>query len=162
VLHAAARTGRVAAAEGSEDAASPRGWPSISVCVCTHDRPQYLASCLDSLRAQTAGLDGFEIVVVDSGCAPAAAAAVAGMVAALPNARLVRLDRPGVSAARNAGARAAAGDYVAYLDDDALAAPDWIDQIRRVIGEEERPPAVLGGRVLPRWERPLPGGGRPP
>jgi glucosyl-dolichyl phosphate glucuronosyltransferase len=133
-----------------------RDWPAISVCVCTHARPRYLAACLDSLRAQTSDPDRFEIVVVDSGSPPEAAAAIASLAASLPNARLLRLDRPGVSAARNAGARAASGNYAAYIDDDAVAAPDWVAQIRRVILEEDRPPAVLGGRVLPVWERPLP------
>jgi GT2 family glycosyltransferase len=128
----------------------------ISACVCTHARPRYLASCLESLRLQTAGPDGFEIVVVDSGSPPAAAAEIAALTATMPNARLVRLDRPGISIARNAGAQAARGDYVAYLDDDAVTMPDWVEQIRRVILEEERPPAVLGGRVVPLWERPLP------
>jgi GT2 family glycosyltransferase len=74
----------------------------------------------------------------------------------MPNASLVRTDDVGISLARNAGARAALGDYVAYIDDDALAAPDWIEQIICVISEQTPPPAVLGGRALPIWEAPLP------
>ena len=41
----------------------------------------------------------------------------------MPNASLVRLDDVGISLARNAGARAALGDYVAYIDDDAWTLP---------------------------------------
>jgi glucosyl-dolichyl phosphate glucuronosyltransferase len=59
--------------------------------------------------------------------------------------------------ARNAGAREATGDYVAFIDDDAAAAPDWVEQIKRAVSENDPPPAVLGGRVLPVWEAPLPG-----
>jgi glycosyltransferase involved in cell wall biosynthesis len=124
--------------------------------VCTHARPHYLAKCLDGLRAQTAAPDTFEVIVVDSGSPSGAAAAIAELTSGLPGARLLRLDQIGVSLARNAGARAAIGDYVAYIDDDAVAEPDWVGQIRHVIREEDRPPAVLGGRVLPLWERPLP------
>ena len=131
-------------------------WPVISVCVCTHARPHYLAKCLDGLRTQTVGADAFEVIVVDSGSPPACAAMIAELASGFPNARLLRLDEAGVSIARNAGARTATGDYVAYIDDDAVAAPDWVEQIRRVIQEEDRPPAVVGGRVLPLWEQPLP------
>lgn len=137
-------------------ARSRDGWPTISVCICTHARPHYIVKCLDGLREQTVGLDGFELVIVDSGSPADAAAAIAALASSFPNARLVRVDRAGVSIARNAGARAASGDYLAYIDDDAIPAPDWVEQISRVILEEERPPAVLGGRVLPLWERPLP------
>ena len=42
---------------------------------------------------------------------------------------MLRVDQGGVSVARNAGARAAAGDYIAYLDDDAIPALDWIERI---------------------------------
>ena len=141
---------------GSVPARFHEGWPAISVCICTHGRPHYLVKCLDGLREQTVGLDGFELVIVDSGSPADASAAIAAIAAKLPNARLVRLDQAGVSIARNAGARTASGDYIAYIDDDAIPAADWVEQIRRVIREEECPPAVLGGRVLPLWEHPLP------
>ena len=129
---------------------------SVTVCICTHERTGYLRTCLDSLRQQTVGLDGFTIVVVDSCSGPEAAAEIARLVAAMPNATLVRADILGISLARNAGARAATGDYVAYIDDDAQAAPDWVEQIMRVVAEAPARPAVLGGRALPIWEAPLP------
>lgn len=130
--------------------------PSITVCLCTHDRPGYARTCLAGLRHQTVGLDAFDTVVVDSCSGPAAAADLVAMVAALPNARLVRLEELGISRARNAAARASGADYVAYIDDDAIPAPDWIERIRLAIIEAPRAPAVLSGRVLPIWEAPLP------
>ncbi len=132
------------------------GWPSVTVVLCTRDSPGYARLCLDSLRTQTVGPGGFDVVVVDSASRAGAAAELRRLVAATPNARLLRLERPGLSLARNAGARAAAGDYVAYIDDDAEAAPDWVERIKRAVAESDPPPAVLGGRVLPAWEAPLP------
>jgi glycosyltransferase involved in cell wall biosynthesis len=126
-------------------------WPSVTVCLCTRDSPGYARLCLDSLRAQTAGPGGFDILVVDSASRAEAAAELRRLVAATPNARLLRLERPGLSLARNAGARAAAGDYVAFIDDDAAAAPDGVERIKRAVAESDLPPAVLGGRVLPVW-----------
>ena len=141
-----------------DDAARATGSrrPSISVVVCSHDRLDYVRSCMDSLTRQTVGPEGFEIILVDSGSSPEIAAEMERMAGATPNARLIRLDASGVSLARNEGARAARGQYVAYIDDDAMAAPDWVEQIQTVLAEHDCRPAVLGGRVLPEWERPLP------
>jgi GT2 family glycosyltransferase len=131
--------------------------PRLTACLCTHNRPAYVRDCLAGLRAQTVGLDRFGVLVVDSGSAAAARAELAGIVAAHPTARLITLDQPGVSLARNAGAREAGTGYIAYIDDDAVPAPDWIERIIAAIREAPRPPAVIGGRILPLWEAPLPG-----
>src|ERR1019366_978564 len=96
-----------------------------TVCICTHNRPRYVRDCLDGLRRQTVPRDRFAILLVDSGStgtAPAELAALAAQYAA----RLLRVDRLGVSAARNTGAWAARSHYIAYVDDDAIPAPDWV------------------------------------
>jgi GT2 family glycosyltransferase len=98
----------------------------------------------------------FAVLVVDSGSRAAARAQLASIVAAHPNARLIRLDQPGVSLARNAGARDAGTGYIAYIDDDAIPAPDWVEHIIAAIQQASHPPAVIGGRILPLWEAPLP------
>ncbi len=77
------------------------------------------------------------------------------MVAAIDNARLLRVEQPGVSLARNAGAREADGAYIAYIDDDAIPAPDWIARHprcdrreRSAAGDDRRAhPAALGSAV---------------
>lgn len=129
--------------------------PVISVCICTHDRPDYVRACLHALRRQSAPPGCFEVLLIDSASAPPAAAALARMGRAMPGLRHIRLDQPGVSRARNAGAQAARAPYIAYIDDDALPAPDWIARILAALGEYPDV-AVLGGRILPLWEAPLP------
>ncbi|HET6184207.1 MAG TPA: glycosyltransferase family 2 protein [Acetobacteraceae bacterium] len=129
--------------------------PLLTVCVCTRDRPRYLVDCLAALRLQTVGPHRFEILVVDSASAPIAAGEMARLVAGMPNARLLRLERPGISFARNEGAAAARSDWIAYLDDDAIASADWAETILDVIARPA-PPALFGGRILPLWEAPLP------
>ena len=128
----------------------------ITVCICTHDRPGYLRDCLDGLRRQTVGPDQFDILVVDSASTGDVPAQLARMVAEIDNAGLLRMDQPGISIARNAGACAAEGGYVAYIDDDAIPAPDWIERIVAAIDETKPTPALIGGRILPHWEQPLP------
>lgn len=128
----------------------------ITVCICTHDRPRYVRDCLDGLRCQTVGPDRCDILVVDSASTAEVAEQLRALVADCANARLLRIDRPGVSAARNEGAPAAPGESVAYSDDDAIPAPNWIERIIEAIGARNPPPAMIGGRILPRWEAPLP------
>lgn len=129
---------------------------SVTVCLCTRDRLHYVRTCLDGLARQSVCVEAFEIIVVDSCSSPAVAGELAAIAARLPNARVVRADRPGLSVARNTGAAVASGEYLAYLDDDAIPAHDWIEQIRTAVAEADRRPAVLGGRILPLWEEPLP------
>jgi len=128
----------------------------ITVCICTHDRPHYLRDCLDGLGRQTVGAERFDIVVVDSASTGDGPLQLASLVAKTKNARLLRVERPGVSFARNAGARAAESAYVAYLDDDAVPATDWVENVLAALREGDRPPALIGGRIVPRWEAPLP------
>ena len=107
------------------------------------------------MRRQTVPVGHFTILVVDSGSTGAARAELADMIRNEPGAALIRVDQPGVSAARNAGAAAAGQAYIAYIDDDAIPAVDWVETILLALADD--PPALLGGRILPRWEAPLPG-----
>jgi glycosyltransferase involved in cell wall biosynthesis len=58
-------------------------------------------------------------------------------------------ENKGVSAARNAGIRAAQGDILAFLDDDAVAERGWLESL--VATYQEFDAAAVGGRVLPLW-----------
>ena len=96
---------------------------TCSVVISTHRRPDYLAGALEAL----ARLDPqpLEVIVVDNDpgdldCREQAERA---------GARYVREDRRGLNAARTAGARAARGELVAYLDDDCIASPHWLGQL---------------------------------
>jgi glucosyl-dolichyl phosphate glucuronosyltransferase len=127
----------------------------LTVCVCTRDRPAYLSACLDGLRRQSVTSDCFEVLVVDSASSPSAAREVARLARVVPNFRHLRVERPGVSLARNVGARCARAEWIAYLDDDAIPEPDWVRAVLDATAAPD-PPAVIGGRILPQWEAPLP------
>ena len=127
----------------------------LTVCICTHNRPSYVRDCLDGLQAQTVHPESFATLLIDSASAPPVAAALAAM-AARYKVQLIRLDGAGVSLARNTGAWAARTPYIAYIDDDAVPAPDWVQVILAALQEPGPRPAVIGGRILPRWEAPLP------
>ncbi|HEY3033517.1 MAG TPA: glycosyltransferase [Streptosporangiaceae bacterium] len=95
--------------------------PKVSVVIPTRDRSGLLALTVRCALRQR-GVD-LEVVVVDDGSTDD----TAGMLRRLgdPRVHLVRHATPmGVSAARNAGVEAARGEWVAFLDDDDLWAPD--------------------------------------
>jgi len=128
----------------------------LTVCICTHNRADYVRDCLDGLRRQTAGCGSHGVLLVDSGSCGSLPAQLRALTAAHPGARVIRLNQPGLSAARNAGARAVDTPYIAYIDDDAIPAPDWVERILAALSATRLPPAMLGGRIMPRWQAPLP------
>ncbi len=127
----------------------------LTVCICTYNRPDYVADCLTGLRQQSVPDPQYRVVLVDSGSPDPARLALHELASAFDIA-LIRVDRPGVSAARNAGARWAGQGYIAYIDDDAVPASDWVERIFDALSEPDGPPTVIGGRILPSWEAPLP------
>jgi len=101
--------------------------PRISVVVPTYRRPDALGRALDALVGQTVGPDAFEVLVVDDPVDDDSER-VAADVAARPALRLRHLHRsaPGVSAARNAGWRAARAPLVMFIGDDVLGVPELL------------------------------------
>ncbi len=156
----------VAAIAGTAPAASlPRAVtvvavPFLTVIVCTHERPRYLATCLAALEAGRSPDDAvtgadWRVLVVDSASGPAAAAEIAALAAA-HGAALLRVAEAGLSRARNAGLHAATTPWVAYIDDDARVAPDWARAIAACIARLPAGAAALGGPIVPAWEAPCP------
>jgi hypothetical protein len=114
----------------------PMTRPTLSVVVCTQDRPRELARCLAALT----GAD--ERVVVGNRRAPGPEREIA-----LANdARFVHEPRPGLSRARNAGAAAATAEVVAFLDDDAMPDAGWAAAIRSGFADPSL--SAAAGRVL--------------
>jgi glycosyltransferase involved in cell wall biosynthesis len=128
----------------------------VSAVVCTHNRATYLRRALASLAAQTLPADRYEIVVVDNASTDATRNLVTREFAGITGLRYVFEPVLGVSRARNAGWRAARAPLVAYLDDDAIAAPDWLARATSAFARLKPAPGCLGGPVLPIWEVPRP------
>src|SRR5712671_6825521 len=101
----------------------------ISVIIATHNRADLLAIALKSLARQTIPPAEYEVIVVDNASSDQTPAVVRQMSPAMPQVRYVFEERLGLSWARNAGLEAARAPYVAYLDDDAKAEPEWLEAL---------------------------------
>lgn len=124
----------------------------LSVIIPTHNRSADLFENLDALLPQCRDRP-VEVIVVDSASNPEHAAKL-GVLLQRDDVRLIRLDRPGVSIARNAGLGAARGAWLGFLDDDAVPQPDWVRSVLTQIGSGDDRVGVVAGRVLPRWPAP--------
>jgi glycosyltransferase involved in cell wall biosynthesis len=118
---------------------------TLTVAICTHNRPDDLADLLEALYAQD--LSGIQVVVVDSASRPDAHHSLVRTIAGKANLELIRLETPGVSAARNAGLEAARAPWLGFLDDDEIAASDWVAQAKRLIAAAPAICPVISGRI---------------
>lgn len=133
-------------------AIQPMDLPALTVVVPTRGRAAYLEVTLDSLCRQRSRAT-HELLVVDDGATDATPE-----VAARFDVRLIRHDeRRSLNAARNTGLREARADLIAFVDDDVLAPPGWVDAL--VEGAARHPEAdAFGGPIRARFEGHAPRG----
>ena len=92
---------------------------------------------LEALAAQRWS-EAWELIVVDNGSTDASMSIVESYRCGLPEMRVVHAgERKGPAYARNAGARAAAGDYLAFCDADDEVAGDWVARIGAAVEEHD-------------------------
>ncbi|HUO86992.1 MAG TPA: PIG-L family deacetylase [Thermoanaerobaculia bacterium] len=105
-----------------------REGPRISVVVRTRDRPRLLAEALDSLAAGS--YRNAEVVLVNDGGEPP----VVREDFPLPVVRVDFAENRGRAAAAQAGVEAAGGEWITFLDDDDLAAPEHLATLAELAG----------------------------
>jgi glucosyl-dolichyl phosphate glucuronosyltransferase len=129
----------------------------ITVAVCTYNRSPYLALALAGLQRQSLSATQFEILVVDNCSTDDTQRVVEQFRQRLPNLRYAYEARPGLSLARNTAMHEAHGRYLAYLDDDAIPEPQWLQALLAAFGAHaSQQVACVGGRIDPIWEVPRP------
>jgi GT2 family glycosyltransferase len=102
-----------------------RPLPLVTVIVVTINNLNLLRNCLGSLYTQDYG--AIEIIVIDNGSEEN----IRGMLAEeFPEVRMVRLDKNyGFAGGNNRGIEIAQGKYIALINNDAVAAPQWISSL---------------------------------
>jgi glycosyltransferase involved in cell wall biosynthesis len=129
----------------------PPGDPLISVVICTRNRAVLLAGAIDSVVRQNFPPHEYELVVVDNASSDHTPDVVRRWAGVAPVRHVVE-EKIGLCIARNTGWRAARGDVVAFLDDDAIALPGWLDAVKNGFETTGRTPGVIGGPVEPLWQ----------
>jgi GT2 family glycosyltransferase len=118
---------------------------TFSVIIPTHNRAAQLANCLCALARLDYPRDRFEVIVVDDASETPLDDALARVPPEL-QVTLIRQAQAGPAAARNAGARCARGELLAFTDDDCAPAPDWLAAFEARL--HAAPKAALGGRTI--------------
>ncbi len=128
----------------------------ISVAICTYNRADRLTLSLESLCQQTLTFDDFEILVIDNASSDRTPQVCTEYQSSLPNLKYIYEPVRGLSKARNTACQQAQGKYIAYLDDDAIACPIWLETILQVFKNIQPTPIGMGGAIYPLWEIPKP------
>ncbi|MDA0962996.1 MAG: glycosyltransferase family A protein, partial [Proteobacteria bacterium] len=115
---------------------------ALSIVVVSRGRPDGLMRCLTAIAQQRHA--PFEVIVVAD---PAGVARVRQWPQA-GHVKIVPFDEANISAARNAGIAQAAGEAVAFIDDDAVPEPTWAGRMAAAFADQGV--AAAGGFVLGR------------
>ena len=121
----------------------------FSVIIPTFDRPDMLASCLETLSPALRALPSgsHEVIVGDDGIT---ASSESMLRERFPWVRWVAGHRRGPAANRNNAAKAATGEWLVFIDDDCLPAPDWLHAYATAAAPAASAPAprLMEGRTL--------------
>lgn len=99
----------------------------ISIIIPVYNTEKYLPVCLDSVLNQT--LRDLEVICVDDGSSDGSAQILADYAARDGRVRVLTQANRGLTAARNAGAAAARGDWVGFVDSDDTVQPDMFERL---------------------------------
>ncbi|MEM7240263.1 MAG: glycosyltransferase family 2 protein, partial [Pseudomonadota bacterium] len=119
------------------------GRPSVSIVIPSRGRPYLVPVILNALRYLTYPV--FEVILVGEAEAADAYEISPDLRKAI---HYLPCHTANISAARNLGIRAARGEIVAFIDDDAVPEPDWLDQL--VVPFADERVGAAGGRVRDR------------
>jgi glycosyltransferase involved in cell wall biosynthesis len=124
----------------------------LSIIICSYNRASYISDALDSLYMQSSGMNAFEVIIVDNNSTDNTAEVYTQWRSTHPNGAFTYLteSQQGASFARNTGAAKANGTWLCFMDDDAVATPNYVENILKHI--ETKPEAVgFGGRIIPKY-----------
>ena len=121
--------------------------PFVSVIIPHYNDLDALTICVNRLRRQTWPADRMEIIVADNN----SACGIDAVIAAAFGCRVVRAPIQGAGPARNAGAAAARGDILAFIDSDCDPQQDWVENGVRALAKYD----FAGGRVVTTARDPL-------
>lgn len=122
----------------------------ISIVICTHNRAEFIIGALKSLANQTYDPKLYEVIVVDNNCTDNTEELCKDYFSKASHItfQYVFEYQKGLSFARNKGIEAASGEILTYIDDDAVADKDFVENIVKNFNSYKDYTAV-GGKIIP-------------
>ena len=108
----------------------------ISVIVPVYNAEKVVSRGIDSILAQR--FKDFELILVDDGSSDGSGAICGGYASRDSRVKVIHQDNAGVSAARNAGLKAAQGDWVTFVDSDDMVLDGFLEALVDAVNRDER------------------------
>ena len=127
---------------------------TLEIVICTYNRDADLDRCLERLGRQREADGNWSVTVVNNNCTDRTPQVVAEHAASGRVPRLAQIFErvQGLTPARRRGVLESTAEWVAFVDDDCLVAPDWVAEAMKAVARH--PDAGgFGGRVIPSWGR---------
>jgi glycosyltransferase involved in cell wall biosynthesis len=142
----------------TDPATATRATVAIEVIICTYNRAANLQDVLAGLSVQRVdqGIE-WSVLVVDNASTDRTADVVEAHRARrlLPGLRRVLESEQGLTPARRRGVQETSAPWIAFVDDDNLLEPSWLQAVAEAIRSHPQAGAI-GGRVVLDWEQPPP------
>lgn len=129
----------------------------ISAVLCSYNRARFIIKAVDSIFNQVYDKSKYEVIVVDNNSKDNTIETLQQYKDEHPdyNFRFVTEPNQGVAYTRTRCAREAKGEIVAYLDDDSMAQPGWLQSISDFF--DAHPDVYsIGGKITPYFLTPIP------
>ncbi len=123
----------------------------LSVIVCTYNRERYIGQCLEHLIHQDVDKGSYEVIIVDNNSTDNTGTICEAVVAKQESFKYYLETNQGHSFSRNRGIEESKGEIVAFLDDDAFVANDYVTNLISFFANHSEVQAI-GGKINPRYE----------
>lgn len=119
----------------------------VSIIICTRNRVEILAECLQAILNLEMDKNCYEIVLVDNNSSDNTFQFAKKILSHLPHHQVILEDKIGLGFARNTGFKAAKSSFVTYVDDDAIVNSNYLERVFWLVNNIEFD--ALGGRYFP-------------
>lgn len=128
--------------------------PLLTIAIPTCNRGEILQHVCEALLQQTVSADKFIVLIVDNNSTDDTQQRMADMAKHFPYFSCIKERKAGSSHARNAAWQNCTTPWIAYIDDDSLPSPEFVDALLRTITLDDCD--VIAGKVTPWKHSPLP------
>jgi len=120
----------------------------ISVVVAVKNEARYIKKCIDAVLEQDYPKERYEIIVVDGMSSDGTWKILKEQKKIHPSIKIFQNPKENAAAGRNIGIKNSKGDYIAFIDSDAIAEKNWLKKIKEVFATTDAI-GVGGPDVLP-------------